>query len=235
MGCFDYVCDGCNGHDCGHRGGQNRAAHVIIEVILSDGTTVHLKGLYEEYGYVCVKLKGEEHEFYVEQFRQYFKDWLIDHTEEYRSTKLLCNKIYSVSEEEDASERNEKARFGQKIEIEHDCADGLKTVKFTESILQKCIRADSGLGLPRYLDYLISTQHRHKKEIIEISQKIENLKQKYSTAKKHELQQIEREIHEEEHQYNWRDYSIEYNYKKIKEERERLTKLEQPIKRKLRL
>ena len=45
MGCFDYEC-GCGGESCEHVGGQLNNSEVIIEVPLSDGTVLYLKGEY---------------------------------------------------------------------------------------------------------------------------------------------------------------------------------------------
>lgn len=180
MGEFRYICSECEGEECGH-GGQHeyQPAYVVVELPLSDGTTVHVKGCYEGYGYVVIKLNKETtYEFYLEQFREYFRDWLINENEEYRSSKYLCTKIYTSSEKQDASNINENARPGQTITIDYNCANGKQPVKFTKKILSKCIRADEGLNLPNYLDYLVEQTEIYKKEILEITPKLEELKQK---------------------------------------------------------
>lgn len=318
MGEFRYTCSECEGEECGHAGQHEyQPADVIVEVPLSDGTSVHVKGHYEGYGYVVLKIsKKETYEFYLEQFREYFEDWLIHHHEEYRSTKFLCTNIYTVSQKEDASEINENARPGQEVICDYDCGAGKKTVKFTKKILSKCIRADHDLNLPSYLDYLVDRVKTSKAELLQLQPKLEQLKQSLSNitetseykqevevskkyirktlddfkyyledefiswhirdkfdnykwwtdSEKEEIKKlkklvededcvefdkqyeifrqqvlskdldedekkecqesaikkINREIYEQEHQINWRTYSIEYNEPKIKEEKERL-------------
>jgi hypothetical protein len=331
MGEFRYICSECQGEECGHGGQQDyQPADVIVEVPLSDGKTIHLKAHYEGCGYVAIKLNKETtYEFYLEQFRQYFKDWLIDSNEEYRSECYLCTKIYTVSEKQEATNINQNARPGQTISIDYHCADDIKTVKLTKDILSKCIRADAGMNLPNYLDYLVERVETHKAELLKLNPKLEQLKQSlsnitetseykeeletskkyiektlsqfkdylegycgYDTKKKFDkykwwtnsekqeieklkdilkkedyedefnkqfeifrqqvlskdldqddkkeceecaIKKIEREIHEQEYQINWRTYSIESNERDIIKEKERLSKLSRPIKRKLRL
>lgn len=182
MGEFRYTCSECEGKECGHRGQHDyQPADVVIEVPLSDGKTCYLKGQYEGCGYVAIKLNKETtYQFYLEQFRQYFRDWLINWNEESRSECYLCTKVYTVSEKKDASELNEYARDGQTITVDYECANGKKPVKFTKDILSKCIRADAEMNLPNYLDHLVSRVEKHTKEVKEIPEKIEKLKAKLS-------------------------------------------------------
>jgi hypothetical protein len=184
MGEFRYTCSECEGEECGH-GGQHeyQPADVVIEVPLSDDKTIYLNAHYEGYGYAVVKLnKNTNYEFYIEEFREYFKDWLVDHDENYRSTKYLCSKIYTVSQKEDASMNNENARYGQTILVDYGCDDGKskKAVKLTKEILSKCIRADAGMNLPSYLDYLISRTEKTTKQMKEYTEILEKLKSKFS-------------------------------------------------------
>ena len=235
MGSFSYVCDECEGDECGHAGQHEyQPADVVIEVPLSDDKTIYLNAHYEGYGYAVVKLNEKTtYEFYIEQFRGYFKNWLIDRNEEYRSKKYVCNKIYTVSQEEDPCINNENARPGQTILVDYCCDDGKnkKAVEFTEEILSKCIRADAGMNLPNYLDYLISRTEKYTTEVKEISKKIEELKEKLSNAEETDKQSITDEIHEEEHQLNWRNYVIESNQENIKKEQERLSKVNSTVKK----
>jgi hypothetical protein len=317
MGEFDYICSECEGETCHHaKQCEYQPADVIVELPLSDGTTVHVEAHYEGYGYVVIKInKKESYEFYLEQFREYFKDWLIRENEEYRSQKFLCTNIYTVSQEEDPSGSNENARYGQKIMCDYECGYGKKTVKFTKQLLSKCIRADKDLNLPNYLDNLVEDVKTYKRELLEIKPKLEKLKESLSNitetkeyrnqclaakkniermlndfkeylegyggyygnrrfdnyewwtdSEKEEIENlkklfkeekddefnkqfeifrqkylakdfhentknsiieeatnfIKRKIYEQEHQINWRNYSIPYNEEKIKEEAQRL-------------
>lgn len=91
MGCFDYECE-CGGKTCDHVGGQLRDSNVVIEVPLSDGTTVFLEGHYEQYGYVDV----EGYQFYLEQFRDFFEGWL-----EYEKNPekiFLAKRVWTLNE-----------------------------------------------------------------------------------------------------------------------------------------
>lgn len=88
MGCFDYKCE-CAGKSCNHVGGQLDESEVIIEVPLSDGTVVYLKGDYQEYGYVQVN----EEDFYLKEFEEYFEFW-----SENDQGFLLANKVWTYGE-----------------------------------------------------------------------------------------------------------------------------------------
>jgi hypothetical protein len=184
MGCFDYVCDGCEGDDCGHRGSQNREATVIIEVPLSDGTTVYLKGEYEEYGYVTIKLDGEEYEFYPIQFKEYFKDWFKNSSEKYQRMRFLAHKVYTYSEYVYASELHEDVEDDDaKIKVRRDCSPK-ESVKFTNEIKSKCIRADGGRDPSEYIEEL-------KRNIKSTENDIEYQKTKLERLKKELTEELE--------------------------------------------
>jgi hypothetical protein len=94
MGCFDYICE-CGGNKCDHIGGQFVSSLVIIEVNLSDNTTVFLKGFYEQYGYVLVN----EYKFYPEQFEDLLEEgsyragriWTYEQYDRYEDEPVLTN------------------------------------------------------------------------------------------------------------------------------------------------
>lgn len=136
MGCFDYTCDGCYGENCDHSGGQNRPSTVIIKVPLTDGTCVYLQGGYEEYGYVSVTLGEENHEFYLEQFTEYFQDWKL-------SENLMATKVYTVKEKVHVSELDEGAEDDIEVTKRYDCQPSKAVpVALTKDILSKCVRIE---------------------------------------------------------------------------------------------
>ena len=53
-----YKCSKCQGKKCGHDGEVTcKTANVIVELPLSDGTTVHVEAYYKGYSsYVPIKL-----------------------------------------------------------------------------------------------------------------------------------------------------------------------------------
>lgn len=114
MGCFDYECE-CGGTKCYHQGGQYHSSTVIIEVPLSDNTTVFLKGFYEEYGYVVVN----GHHFYPKQFED------IAEEGSFKAKRIWTESEYDY-DEEDRVTRN---CYGE------DYVDEL-----TPTILKKCIK-----------------------------------------------------------------------------------------------
>jgi len=182
MGCFDYTCSDCKGKDCGHSGGQNRESVVIIEVPLSDGTVVHLKGNYEEYGYVTITLDGQQYEFYLVQFKEYFKEWFENSSEKYQQMRFLAHKVYTYSEYVYASEVNEDAEDEDtKIKVRRYCCDK-EDIKFTKEIKSKCIRADGGRDPSEYIEKL-------KRDIGSVEHKIELEQQR--------LEQLKKELEEE--------------------------------------
>lgn len=180
MGCFDYTCNGCNGNMCNHRGLQNCEAHVVIEVPLSNGKTVHLKGYYEEYGYVIVMLDNEEYEFYLIEFQEYFKDWIQDKSEKQRRMMFIASKVYTVSDDTYYSD--------DKREIEYLCAKHhTNPIEFTKNILSKCIRVCKDLDLPSYEEEL-------KLNIEKCESKIKAQQKKLEIYKKELEQQLKLNI-----------------------------------------
>lgn len=170
MGCFDYQCE-CDGKTCGHVGGQLNSSNVIVEVPLSDGTVVYLKGEYEEYGYVVV----ENYKFYPEQFREFFVSWFDGEPEKERASSFLAKRIWTESETTWTTDK-----FGSNIEgfVERRCFDyvGAKISDITDDTVRKCIRADKGLVLEsedekkqKRIAYLKSQVEMMQKEIARIS------------------------------------------------------------------
>lgn len=149
MGCFDYECE-CGGNSCAHVGGQLHGARVIIEVPLSDGTVVYLKGYYEEYGYVLVKLPIAEdagyveYKFYPKQFEDYFHGWFDGESEEELRMGFLANKIWTFSETAWTLDK-----YGDEVQgkVKRHCFDEIDASvdDLTHDIVKKCIRADKGL------------------------------------------------------------------------------------------
>jgi hypothetical protein len=140
MGCFDYACE-CGGNECEHTGGQLHDANVVIEVPLSDGTTVYLKGHYEQYGYVTV----EGYQFYPEQFREFFQGWLEVEKPEDRKKIFLSKRIWTLSEtvyEYDYNSRASK-RFANRNCFRKDIDVNIS--EFDPKNLSKYIRADEGI------------------------------------------------------------------------------------------
>lgn len=159
MGCFDYQCE-CGGQTCKHVGEQLNRSTVIIEVPLSDGTFVHLKGCYEEYGYIVVKLHIAadggyvEYKFYLEQFEEFFEDWFDGESEDDLRTSLLATKVWTQSEDicEDENENT----------LKH-CFDNVNAIpiELTQDIVEKCIQAN------------VNVNNIRKKRIEKLKAKIE--------------------------------------------------------------
>lgn len=160
MGCFDYTCECINTgrNTCYHTGDQYQDANVIIEVPLDDGTNVHIKGYYEEYGYVVVKLDEVHYKFYLKEFEGYFKDWICDKPEKERSTYFLATKCWTYKEEDEDEDRK----------VRRECFNG-RIKKFTVDMLCKCIRIDKDMNLPR-------DEKRLEKEIVQLEEKMQNLR-----------------------------------------------------------
>ncbi len=140
MGCFDYECE-CGGKKCDHVGGQTNKSNVIIEVPLSDGTAVCVRGEYSEYGYVEVG----KYKFYPEQFRTYFKDWFDGASEKELKNSFLSNRIWTDSETTYTYDK-----FGSEIRgfVERYCFQMPGDLsEVTQTIASKCIRVDKGLNI----------------------------------------------------------------------------------------
>lgn len=131
MGQFDYKCE-CGGKSCNHVGGQLYESTVIIEVPLSDGTVVYLKGEYEQYGYVVVN----EQEFYLKEFEEYFEDWHCD-----EDGFLLANKVWTYSELELIKDKFGDEEQGKTV-LERECFDKKNKIltSFTPQIYDQCMR-----------------------------------------------------------------------------------------------
>lgn len=142
MGCFSYLCDGCQGEKCNQNGGQNGGCKSIIEVPLSDGRTVYLKGRYEEYGSVNIEFQGETYEFYPIQFKEYFRAWVERESEKYRKFKFLGGKVYTYSYKDYVEYYSDNEYYQEKKVTRHSrCQpDDIQITKLTKEILAKCIR-----------------------------------------------------------------------------------------------
>lgn len=154
MGCFDYYCQ-CNGKICRHVGGQSDSSTVVIEVPLSDGKTIYLKGEYEEYGYVAVKMNGNKsiyYQFYLEENKDQFHWWFKNHSENFLETYLFAKRVWTHSEVLHITEIDEAELEGEEL----DDDEGMIVVKrncfnlshnydtiLTPELVAKCIRADS--------------------------------------------------------------------------------------------
>lgn len=150
MGCFDYCCE-CKGKSCDHTGGQTNPSVAYIEVPLSDGSNVYLKGFYDQYGYVAVKSVSSniEYHFYLTEFEEYFESWFNRDFDESISRIFIANKVWTAEEtiwgEDDYHEEAER-------HVTRLCFDrrNVPTVELTADILSKCIRADKGLNVLSY-------------------------------------------------------------------------------------
>lgn len=167
MGCFDYTCECINNgrNTCYHTGQQYQDANVIIQIPLNDGTNVHIKGYYEEYGYVSVKLNDVYYEFYLKEFEQYFKGWVCDKYEKERSKYFLATKCWTYREEDN----------GEGCKIRRECFKGQPN-KFTSEMLSKCIRIDKDMNLP-------SDKERLVEEIKELEAKIQRTQELLESKK----------------------------------------------------
>jgi hypothetical protein len=141
MGYFDFEC-GCLGEHCDHMGGQNHwESTVIIEVPLSDGTVVYLKGRYNGYGVVEIG----NYKFYAEQFRDFLPSWLSDITEDELSKSFKANEIWTFKHtmyiyEDDEKYDPDNMANNTKVETCEcfDYVDG-DVSKMTPQIIEKCI------------------------------------------------------------------------------------------------
>lgn len=154
MGCFDYTC-ACNGKTCRHVGEQSDSSTVVIEVPLSDGKTIYLKGEYDEYGYVVVEMNGDKpvyYQFYLEEFKDCFDSWLENEPEEYLKRYFFAKRIWTFSEilhisdiAEAEIERENLDDAEEMILVKRNCIYSISGVlrKLTPELVAKCIRADS--------------------------------------------------------------------------------------------
>lgn len=144
MGCFDYECE-CGGETCIYTGGQDGGdSDVVIEVPLNDGTTVYVKGRYESYGSVHV----DDYQFYPEQFEDYFEGWLSSESDESRSKIFRAGKIWTLSYIHHKYDEEEEYAYAFK-KTSNCYPDTIVVITNLESsTLSKCIRADTGLGIP---------------------------------------------------------------------------------------
>lgn len=144
MGCFDYECE-CGGKTCDHVGGQLHDSNVVIEVPLTDGTTVYLEGHYEQYGYVTV----EGYQFYLEQFRDYFEGWFGD--EAHPEKIFLAKRVWTLNEtvykylEDSDGEGYEVDKFVHRKCFRRDIDVNLSELDPMD--VSKYVRADKGLDL----------------------------------------------------------------------------------------
>jgi hypothetical protein len=130
MGCFDYECE-CGGTTCKHVGRQLNDSVAIVEVPLSDGTTVYLQGDYDQYGSVNIG----DYEFYPEQFDDYFEDWFNYKNEEKKKSSFLAKRIWTVSDLEFP-----EGNYDFMINVSRYCFDIDERISsLTPEILKKCI------------------------------------------------------------------------------------------------
>jgi hypothetical protein len=175
MGCFDYECE-CGGESCKHVGGQLGEAQVIIEVPLSDGTTVYLEGNYECYGYVVVG----NYQFYLKQFEEYFKGWFASYSDSQRKKNFLAGRVWTLREtvwkcDEDGDEYKRRVRrrcFEQ---------ENKPIASLSSEILASCIRADTGYDID-------SDAQKKRKRISELTQQIVSLQRQLDVLLKEESQ-----------------------------------------------
>lgn len=178
MGCFDYTCE-CQKRrlpTCSHTGGQYQDAFVIIEVPLNNGKFAYIKGLYEEYGYVTVDLGKTEYRFYLNEFKNFFRDWIQSDSEKERSTYFLASRCWTYQEDYDpdfdgGEEKNTYKRYCSR----NDGVDEIDTL--TEEIVAKCIRIDKDMKFPTDKD-------RYEKEIAELEEDIKEKQERIEQLKK---------------------------------------------------
>lgn len=178
MGCFDYTCE-CQKRKrptCGHRGGQHQESFVIVEVPLNNGTIVHIKGLYEEYGYVSVDLDKTEYRFYLNEFKDFFEGWMEYTSEKHRSTCFLASRCWTYEEdfdEEYDDEEDEKDIY-KRYCSRNDGVDEIVTL--TKEIVAKCFRIDKDMKL-------LTDTDRYEKEIEELEAEIKEKQKRIEELK----------------------------------------------------
>lgn len=172
MGCFDYNCE-CRGKNCDHTGGQSSGANVYIEVPLSDGTVVYLKGYYEGYGYVLVYInehaqKVNVYFFYLKEFEEFFQDWFNRDSPEKLNKSFLATKVWTDSELSWSTDK-----FGDELEgtITRKCFNSIKDehTYATSELIENCIRADKGLNI-------LSPEERQKNRIEDLKTQLDDIR-----------------------------------------------------------
>jgi hypothetical protein len=167
MGCFDYECS-CGGKTCIFRGGQDGGeSDVIIELPLNDSTTVFVKGKYEMYGAVHVG----DYMFYPKQFERYFEGWLSSESEEARSKIFTTERIWTTS----YYDYDDDGEYEKRTFKDTDCfpLDISVLVNLDNTIIKKCIRADTRLNIP-------SDDDKRKARIEKLKSTIEVVQQELS-------------------------------------------------------
>lgn len=197
MGCGSFLCDGCDGEHCNQDGGQNGDCKAIIEVPLSDGTTVYLKGHYDDGDRtVNVKIGKDNYRFYADQWQEYFKDWFPYHSAKSRKSEFLGGKVYTYSYKEYAGEDGDSDDgYEERFVTRHcECQPyGTEIVELTKEILAKCIRADRGMNLPdeeqekaNEIQKLKDSIEKYKQEIIRMQSRIPELEEELKKLTKTE-------------------------------------------------
>lgn len=172
MGRFDYLCE-CEGRICRHTGGQNDESEVIIEVPLVGGKNVYLLGRYECYGYVTVSYKNLRYQFYPEQFKEFFEDWLETESEEVRKNIFIAKRIWTDSEPN---------KYGDILNT--DCFDlSCNITDVTPEIIERCIRADNNINLPSDLEKKRNRINSLTKQIKCLQDELNHLTNELNTLK----------------------------------------------------
>jgi len=191
MGCFSYLCDGCDGRKCNQQGGQSNSCISVIKICLRDGTNVYLQGEYNESGSVDIELNGKNYEFYPLQFQKYFKDWVEHVAEKYRRTKFVCHEIYTVSEKVHISEIDFETEEDIMVTKNRKCVpNDIKVVPLTEELIRQCTRPDEVVKM------LTAQQYFAKKAIYELEKVKSSYENMQNTTEdfKEEIQQIDDQI-----------------------------------------
>lgn len=193
-----FICEGRN-CSCVDFGDDTTDWIAVIEVPLSDGTTVYLEQEYFHNGNVNIHFERSKYEFYPIQFKKHFKDWFGNLTYTQRSNKFLGGKIYTLSkgrlETDDDGYRtdtyvNHRLSYCQPKNI--------KTITtLTKEILDKCIRVDHDLELPSETkEELITRIENATNDIKSKQESIKNAKEelKNMKAKLKEMKQSEKKL-----------------------------------------
>ena len=91
MGQFSYACKSCGGHDQ-----FDWVTSCVVELALTTGKTIHVKGYYDGYGRVTCRV-GEKQQccVYPDQFAHAFKYWDGKHggagPVQITTSKIWCN------------------------------------------------------------------------------------------------------------------------------------------------
>ena len=180
MGCFDYDCE-CGGETCTHKGFQDNEATVIIEVPLSDGTNVYLKGEYEEYGYVTIKVNDQEYEFYLEEFKSYFLGWFQD--KEDIKKCLLAKRVWTSEETLEVYDRKRDLYVEKKVKRKCFEQTEYSVSDLTPEIVNKCLCVNTVVELPTYQEILTEKQEKLKKQIEELQSQLKQSKEQLKEIK----------------------------------------------------